>query len=109
MDITSATPTQLPGVNLNPESLFVGQIKIATTGVAVPLPNQRLTNGVVIKAKSTNVGSGFVGGAGVTTADDGTGAGYRLMPGEAWSIAVQVASSLWINGTAGDVYYFTGN
>lgn len=109
MDITSATPNQLPFTSWNPERLFVGQVTIATTGVAVQIPNQRLTNGLVIKARSTNTGSGFVGAAGVTTTDDGTGNGYRLVPGEAWSIAVQVASSLWINGTAGDVYYFTGN
>ncbi len=109
MDITSATATQLPIVNWNPESLFVGQIKIAATGTVVQLPNQRLINGVVVKAKSTNVANGFIGGPGVTTTDDGSGSGYRITPGEAWEIAVNIASSIYVNGTAGDVYYFTGN
>lgn len=112
-----ATPVLDPGgyapavaaYSPEPASIFTGQIKIATTGVAVALPAQALVNGVVIKAKSTNAANGFVGGLGVTTTDDGTGAGYRLMPGEAWSGAVLNASLIYINGAAGDVYYYTGN
>ncbi|QGM45843.1 hypothetical protein [Methylocystis heyeri] len=112
-----ATPVLDPGgyapayaaYSPTPASLFVGQIKIATTGAAVALPSQALLNGVVVKAKISNAGNGFVGAAGVTTTDDGTGAGYRLLPGEAWSGAVLNASSIYVNGTAGDVYYYTGN
>jgi hypothetical protein len=92
-----------------PPTLFVGQIKIATTGSAVALPSQALLNGVVIKAKISNAANGFVGATGVTTTDDGAGNGYRIMPGEAWSGAVLNASSIYVNGTAGDVYYYTGN
>lgn len=108
MDVTGPTPTTQI-TSWNPSAPFVGQISIAVTGTAVPLPNYPLINGLVVKAKSTNAANGFVGGAGVTTADDGTGAGYRIMPGEAWSGAVQNARSIYVNGTAGDVYYYSGN
>jgi len=92
-----------------PAAPFTGQVVIAVTGTAVALPAQALLNGVVIKAKNTNIGNGFVGGASVATTDTGAGNGYRIMPGEAWSGAVANASSIYVNGTAGDVYYYTGN
>ncbi len=113
----AATPVLDPGnyapavaaYSPTPSSPFTGQLKIATSGLAVALPAQALVNGIVVKAKSTNAGNGFVGGPAVTTTDDGTGNGYRLTPGEAWSGAIANASAIYVNGTAGDVYYYTGN
>lgn len=88
----------------------VGQIKIAVTNTAVQLPSNVLVNGIVIKAKSTNNAAGaFIGGAGVTTTDDGTGTGYKIVPGEAMSFAVPNSNTIYINGTANDVFYFGGN
>jgi hypothetical protein len=113
----SVVPVADPGGNApavaayspTPAAPFTGQIKIATTGTAVALPSQALVNGVVVKAKNTNAANGFVGGSGVTTTDDGTGNGYRVMPGEAASFAVLNASAIYVNGTAGDIYYYGGN
>ncbi len=107
MDVTAFVPFLT--TSWNPASIFTGQIKIASTGVPVALPSQSLVNGIVVKAKTTNAANGFVGFVGVTTTDDGTGNGYRLLPGEACSLGVQNASSVWVNGTAGDVYYYSGN
>jgi hypothetical protein len=88
----------------------VGQIKIAVTNTAVALPSNVLVNGIVIKAKSTNAVAGaFIGGAGVTTTDDGTGNGYKIVPGEAMSFAVPNSNAIYVNGTANDVFYYGGN
>lgn len=88
----------------------VGQIKIAVTNTAVALPSNVLVNGIVIKAKSTNNAAGaFIGGAGVTTTDDGTGNGYKIVPGEAMSFAVPNSNAIYVNGTANDVFYYGGN
>lgn len=89
---------------------ITGQIKIAVTNTAVQLPSNVLVNGIVIKAKTTNAVAGaFIGGAGVTTTDDGTGTGYKIVPGEAMSFAVPNSNTIYINGTANDVFYYGGN
>jgi hypothetical protein len=87
-----------------------GQIKIAVTNTAVQLPSNTLVNGIVIKAKSTNAVAGaFIGGADVTTTDDGTGNGYKIVPGEAMSFAVPNSNAIYVNGTIGDIFYYGGN
>ncbi len=101
-----ATPT--------PASVVTGQVKIATTGTAVALPNVALANGIVVKAKTSNAAQtsaapGVVGPAGVSTVIDGTGPGYPLAPGEAASFACSNANLVFVNGTAGDVFFFEGN
>ena len=92
-----------------PAAPITGQIVIAVTNTAVCLPSNALVNGLIVKAKTTNAGNGFVGPSGVTTTDDGTGNGYRIVPGEAWSGAVSNSSGVCVNGTANDVFYYTGN
>jgi hypothetical protein len=79
------------------------------TASAVALAAQALTNGVVIRAKSSNVAAVFVGAAGVTATDDGSGNGFSLLPGASVSLPVSNASSVFIIGTAGDIVYVTGN
>lgn len=101
-----ATPT--------PAGIVTGQVKIATTGTAVALPNVSLVNGIVVKAKTSNAtqtsaSPGVVGPAGVTTVIDGTGSGYPLAPGEAASFACSNANAVSVNGTAGDVFFYEGN
>ena len=93
----------------NPSILLSGQIAIAVTNTAVCLPLNSTANGVAIKAKSTNAGNGFVGPQGVNTTDNGTGTGYRLLPGEAISFNISNAGAICVNGTANDVYYYIGN
>jgi len=86
-----------------------GQKKVSVSGTAVALGSGALHNGVVITAKTTNAGNIFVGLSGVLTTDDGTGNGYRLLPGQSISFAVADLSAIYINGTAGDSIYFAGN
>lgn len=99
----------VPVITPLPTNPIAGQVKIATTGTAVTLPSNTLKNGVVIKAKSSNAQPLFVGASGVTTTDDGTGTGYKLEAGEAVSFAVANSNTIYINGTAGDSVYFSGN
>ena len=53
--------------------------------------------------------NGVVGGTTVTNTQDGTGNGYIIQPGEAAPAATNQASSVCVNGTAGDVYTYIGN
>jgi hypothetical protein len=93
----------------NPSVVFSGQVVIAVTNTAVCLPSNTTSNGTVLKARTANTGNGFVGGQNVTTTDTGAGNGYRLLPGEAISLASSNTATLCVNGTAGDIYYFIGN
>lgn len=79
------------------------------TASAVALTTQALSNGVTIKAKSTNLGKVFVGGAAVTATDDGTGNGFALMAGEAISLPVSTTAGIYIIGTLNDVVYVMGS
>ncbi|SHF06120.1 hypothetical protein SAMN02745157_1544 [Kaistia soli DSM 19436] len=103
-DVAAANP--IP-VSSAPGTLTYGQIVM--TGSAVQLPSRALVNGLVIKARDTNAGNGFVGASGVTATDNGTGNGYRLSPGDAWSGTPTNANQVYVIGTAGDVFYFTGS
>lgn len=86
---------------------IVGQI--ATSASPVPLSNHPLKNGVVVKAKPTNVSNIFVGGAGVSVTDDGSGTGYPLAPGEAISLACANTNQIYVVSTGSAVLYFAGN
>jgi hypothetical protein len=79
------------------------------TASAVALATQALVNGVTIRAKTTNVGGVFVGATGVTATDDGTGNGFKLMPGEAISYSISTTAGIFIIGTLNDIVYVTGN
>jgi len=105
VSVTAAAP--LPVATPAPSVVIAGQRTVAA--VAAALGSAALVNGVAVKARSSNLGPVWVGGAGVTTADDGTGAGYKLLPGEAASFAVSNISAIYIVGAAGDVVYYEGN
>ena len=79
------------------------------TGSAAALTTQAVQNGVTIKAKSTNTGRVFVGGATVATTDDGSGNGFALLPGEAISLPVSTTAGIYIVGTASDIIYVIGS
>jgi hypothetical protein len=64
---------------------------------------------VLIRAKSTNAGPVFVGAAGVTTTNDGTGNGFALAAGESVSIAVNTTAGVFIIGTLNDIVYVIGS
>lgn len=88
--------------NANPATVYAAQQTV--TASAVALVAQSLVNGIVIKAKSTNVGTTYVGASGVTV-----GTGYPLAAGEAISFGVTNASAIYIIGTASDVVCVAGN
>ena len=79
------------------------------TASAVALTTQALSNGVLIRAKSTNAGPVFVGAAGVTATNDGTGNGFALAAGESVSIPVSTTAGIFIIGTANDIVYVIGS
>jgi hypothetical protein len=79
------------------------------TASAVALTTQALSNGVLIRAKPTNAGTVFVGGAGVTATNDGTGNGFALAPGEAVNLPVNTTAGIFIIGTLNDVVYVIGS
>ena len=79
------------------------------TASAVALATQALTNGVTIRAKSTNVGTVFVGAAGVTATDTGSGNGFALLPGDAISLPVSTTAGIFVIGTLNDIIYVIGS
>lgn len=86
-----------------------GAKAVAVTGTAVALGSGALSNGVIIKAKSSNAGSVVVGPSGVTNAVTSSANGYELAPGEAISVAAANLSQVYINGAAGDFVFYAGN
>lgn len=104
---TNRLPVSLEGAsaanpNANPATVYAAQQTV--TASAVALVAQPLVNGIVIKAKGTNVGTTYVGASGVTA-----GTGYPLAAGEAISFGVTNASAVYIIGTASDVVCVAGN
>jgi len=79
------------------------------TATATALTTRALSNGVTIKARSTNAGQVFIGAAGVTATNDGTGNGFALLAGEAISIPVSTTAGIFIIGTANDIVYVMGS
>lgn len=87
----------------NPSSIISGQQ--ATTTSAVALPSQALTNGIVITALANNVGTIYVGPAGVSNTT-----GYPLAPGASISYGVTNLSAISIIGiNTTDKVAYTGN
>ena len=93
-----------------PSAFVTGQAKIATTGTAVQLGSNTLTQGVLISSLSTNAASITIGtSSGLTNTVDGTGNGSILTAGSTKSIAATNTNLVWINGTAGDIISFIGS
>lgn len=93
-----------------PSAFVTGQAKIATTGTAVQLASNTLTQGVLITALSSNSAKITIGNSSsVTNTTDGTGNGAILTAGSTKSIAATNTNLIWINGTAGDIISFIGS
>lgn len=94
-------------------TLRPGQKVIAFTGtqVALSVTSQILANGIVVSALSTNnIAGGTVGLTGVTNTVDGSGNGLILEPGGSIGIPPGVnLNTIFVNGTAGDIFSFIGN
>jgi putative methionine-R-sulfoxide reductase with GAF domain len=101
--------TDIPVSTPLPELPITGQGKIATTGTAIQMPSKALKNGIVIKASPDNLSPLFIGASDVTTVNDGTGNGYKLDPGEAISYAIKNTNTIYVNGTAASIFYYSGN
>lgn len=106
---TVSNPIFISGGTSNPATIYTDQQVV--TASAVALTAQALSNGVVLTAKDTNTGNVFIGFDNtVTTADDGSGKGYRLKPGQSSpGFGVTNASAIFIIGTLNDVIYVAGN
>lgn len=88
-------------------SIYADQQAVTASAVALAASGQ-VAEAVIIKARSANAGKVFIGGASVTTTDDGTGNGFALGPGEALTLPLNLAQGAYIIGTAGDVVYVIG-
>lgn len=86
---TSVTPAALPA------TLYTGQVTVSTTQVRVSSVSNTLSNGIIIKALSTNTAAIYVGLTGVTTTT-----GDILEPGERAGYAVNNTNLLWIISVA---------
>ena len=91
-------------------SLSFQQVIIATTGTAVQCPNMPAINGVRVtahplNASPTKVTGGTVGLSSVTNATTGTGNGELIQPGQSMGYGASNANLLYLNGTAGDIYF----
>lgn len=107
--VWSANGVQLVASS-NPATVLAGQVKIAVTGTAVQLPSNALVNGVTIRANNNNAATGgTVGPAGINNTVDGTGNGYILFPGDAIAYGVTNSNAVFVNGTIGDIFSWTGN
>lgn len=85
-----------------PQAIISGRQTITTSAVA--LPSGVYTNGIVLRALSTNSASVCIGPSTITTSN-----GYCLAPGEAISYGAANTNQLFVIGTAADVIMWTGN
>jgi hypothetical protein len=110
---TTGTALNVNVVNTTPPAVvnspLVGQVKIASTGTAINLPNQDLVNGIIISAPSGNAAPIAIGNKTVTNTANGTGNGYLLAAGASISFAVNNVNNIWINGTSGDYISWAGS
>lgn len=86
-----------------PASFVANQATVGTSAAA--LPSNALTEGVIVRALSTNTVSIYIGPVGVTTST-----GHELLPGESTSVAVSNTNAIYaISGTAAQGLCFIGS
>lgn len=87
-------------------SLYTGHATVGTSQVQVSASSNSLSNGIIVKAPSTNGANIYVGLTGVTTST-----GDVLEPGEARGYAVNNTSLLYIISVASttDIVTFSAN
>lgn len=84
-----------------------GQAKM--NAAVVQLPSNKLLNGVILTAKSTNSAPLVLGMSGVLNTVDGTGNGYILEAGASVSFAVTNTNTIYVIGASNDVLSFAGS
>lgn len=87
-------------------NLYTGQVTVNTTQVQVSSSSHTLSNGIILKAPTTNAASIYVGLTGVTTST-----GDIIEPGEARGYAVNNTNLLYIISVASttDIISYSGN
>ena len=99
-------------VSANPSAIYVRQFApgIGSGGLAASLPAQALTNGVVLKAMSSNTNTVFIGMSNAVTNQIGANPGYPLVKGESISVAVTNLNAVYaIANNVGDALAIIGN
>lgn len=91
------------GTNAN---LYTGQKTVSTSAVQISSSSHALSNGILVKAPSTNADVIYVGLTGVTT-----GTGDMLEPGETRGYAVNNTNLLYIISPTSttDIITYSGN
>jgi hypothetical protein len=97
VELGEDTVVQAVGVDLDTSSAISGQITIATAGVAVQGPDATLTNGVYVRAMSTNTGLVYVGNDGAN--DVSSTNGYELASGQSILLQVDNISDIWFDAS----------
>jgi DNA/RNA endonuclease YhcR with UshA esterase domain len=89
------------------DAIYADQQVVTASAVALAVSGQ-LSSGMIVKARASNAGNVFLGGATVTATNDGTGNGFPLAPGESVSLPINLAQVAFIIGTAGDIVDVVG-
>lgn len=103
----------VPAANVSPWQK--GQVIIAVTGTPVQISatNQILQNGLSVQAwTGNNVNAGRLGDSSVTFSGipNGLGNGDIIIPGARVGVPSGVnLNTIYVNGTAGDIFSFEGN
>jgi hypothetical protein len=105
---TAANPLPVNAPGSGGASAIYSDQQVVTAS-AVALTTQALSNGITIRAKETNTGPVFIGGASVTATNDGTGNGFALLPGASQSYPISTTAGIYVIGTANDIVYVTGS
>lgn len=79
-----------------------GVTKIAVTGTRVALRASTAVKVIIVKARSSNVGTLYVGDSTVTNNETATTGGLQLDPGDMVTFTETEIADIFINGTAGD-------
>jgi hypothetical protein len=102
----SVQPVSLPALPITP---VAGQGVIATTGTAIQLGTNTITQMVIVTAKATNAANLHVGASGVTNTEAGSGTGQILESGKSIIVVVGNTNEIFVNGTIGDIVSFIGS
>jgi hypothetical protein len=94
-DVSTANPLPVKAPDVSTDVAISGVITVTTAGTAVQGGNVALTNGVYIRALSTNTGLAYVGNDGA--GDVSSANGWSLLAGEMIVIQVANLSNLWFD------------
>lgn len=107
--IATALSSPLPTAPPPATATYVQLVLAANTRAQLPAQITGMVNGVVCTAVSANAADVLVGGATVTTIEDGTGNGFPMAAGGSWSEAINTTANTWFISTAASVVACHGN